>query len=244
SSKDSGDEEDIVTIALTNEEPSLPRPPMFLMAKGNTKVCEVDSDSDSDSEEELDPYEFTNRINEYTSVIKREKGNVKIFESTHAKLQLAHSDLLGKYNDLLKKHNESIVLAKQVEESHKKLKQEHRELAHKYQELEFAYEAIDPSLENFVNETIEQVNAFTSCDDLLINANATNIVPELAPFREKELMDQVASLKSSVEKLSRGEYIHKEILFNNARDYGKRGLGSFPEPNIATTPSPEIKTNF
>ena len=44
-------------------------------------------------------------------------------------------------------------------------------------------------------------------------------------------MDQVASLKSSVEKLSRGEYIHKEILFNNARDYGKRGLGSFPEPN-------------
>jgi hypothetical protein len=57
-------------------------------------------------------------------------------------------------------------------------------------------------------------------------------------------MDQVARLKSSVEKLSRGEYIHKEILFNNARDYGKRGLGSFPEPNMATTPSPEIKTSF
>src|SRR6185312_1416190 len=50
---------------------------------------------------------------------------------------------------------------------------------------------------------------------------------------EKELMDQVASLKSSVEKLSRGEYIHKEILFNNARDYSKRGLGSFPELNQA-----------
>ena len=54
----------------------------------------------------------------------------------------------------------------------------------------------------------------------------------------------MASFKSSVEKLSRGEYIHKEILFNNARDYGKRGLGSFPEPNIATTPSPEIKISF
>ena len=111
-------------------------------------------------------------------------------------------------------------------------------MAHKYQELEFAYEAIDPSLENSVNETIEKVNASTSCDDVLINANATNIVPKLVPSREKELMDQVASLKSSVEKLSRGEYINKEILFNNARDYGKRGLGSFPEPNIATTPSP------
>ena len=125
--------------------------------------------------------------------------------------------MLGKYNDLLKKHNESLVLAKQVEESHKKLKQEHRELAHKYQELEFAYEAIDPSLENFAHETIEKVNASTSCDDLLINANATNALPKLAPSREKELMDQVASLKSSVEKLSRGEYIHKEILFNQGR---------------------------
>ena len=60
-------------------------------------------------------------------------------------------------------------------------------MAHKYQELEFAYEAIDPSLENFINETIEKVNASTSCDDLLINANATNIVPELAPSREKAI---------------------------------------------------------
>ena len=67
SSEDSSDEEDIVTIALTNEEPSLHPPPMCLMAKCNTKVFEEDSDSDSD--DELDPYEFTNLINEYTSVI-------------------------------------------------------------------------------------------------------------------------------------------------------------------------------
>ena len=96
----------------------------------------------------------------------------------------------------------------------------HRELAHKYQEHEFAYEAIDPSLENSFNKNIEKVNASTSCDDLLIDASATNVVPELAPSREKELMDQVASLKSSVEKLSRGEYIHKEILFNNCCENG------------------------
>ena len=38
SSEDSSDEEDIVTIALTNEEPSLPPPPMCPMEKGNTKV--------------------------------------------------------------------------------------------------------------------------------------------------------------------------------------------------------------
>ena len=78
---------------------------------GNSKVCE----SEDDSDDELDPNEFANLINEYTSVIKREKGKVKVLESTHAKLELAHSDLLGKYNDLLKKHNESLVLAKQVE---------------------------------------------------------------------------------------------------------------------------------
>ena len=108
----SDEEEDIVTIALTNEESSLPPPPMCLMAKGKTKVCKEDSDSDNDSDEELDPYEFTNLINEYTSVIKRENDKVKILESTHAKFELVHSDLLGKYNDLIKKHNESIVLAK------------------------------------------------------------------------------------------------------------------------------------
>ena len=75
-------------------------------------------------------------------------------------------------------------------------------MAHKYQELEFAYEAIDSSLENSTNKNLVKVDASTSCDDLLINENATNALPELAPSREKELMDQVASLKSSVEKLS------------------------------------------
>jgi len=146
----SSKEEDIITIALTHEESPLPHPPICLMAKGNTKVCEEDNNSD----DELDPNEFANLINEYTSLIKREKGKVKVLESTHAKLELAHSDMLVKYNDLLEKHNESLVLAKQVEESHKKLKQEHRKLAHKYQEFEFAYEAIDPSLENSIYENV------------------------------------------------------------------------------------------
>ena len=83
SSEESSDEEDIVTIALTNEEPSLPPPAMCLMAKGNSKVC----DSEDDSDDELDPNEFANLINEYTSVIKRKKGKVKILESTHAKVR-------------------------------------------------------------------------------------------------------------------------------------------------------------
>ena len=119
SSEESSDEEDIVTIALTNEEPPLPPPPMCLMAKGNTKVCEVDSEDDSD--EELHPYEFPNLINEYTSVIKREKGEVKILESTHAKLELAHSDFLGKYNDLLKSTMSQLYLLSKLKRATKSL---------------------------------------------------------------------------------------------------------------------------
>ena len=84
SSEDSSDEEDIFTIVLTNEEPSLPPPLMCLMAKGNSKVCE----SKDDSDDELDSYEFTNLINEYTSVIKREKGKVKILESMFVGLKI------------------------------------------------------------------------------------------------------------------------------------------------------------
>jgi hypothetical protein len=47
--------------------------------------------------------------------------------------------------------------------------------------------------------------------------------------REKELMEQVESLESSMKKLTRREHKHKEILFHHARDYDKKGLGSFPE---------------
>ena len=45
-------------------------------------------------------------------------------------------------------------------------------------------------------------------------------------------------------KLSRGQYLHQEMLFHHTRGFGKRGLGSFPEPNEAATPSPEIKKCF
>jgi hypothetical protein len=57
-------------------------------------------------------------------------------------------------------------------------------------------------------------------------------------------MEQVESLESSMKKLTRGEYKHKEMLFHHARDYDKRGLGSFPETNRSTIPSLEIKPSF
>jgi hypothetical protein len=63
-------------------------------------------------------------------------------------------------------------------------------------------------------------------------------------IREIELMEQVESLGSSMKKLTRGEYKHKKMLFYHVRDYGKRGLGSFPETNKGTIPSSEIKPSF
>jgi hypothetical protein len=96
SSEDSGDEDDIAGVALTDFESPLPPPPMCLMAKCNSKV------SDGESDNKLDPNEFSNLIHEYTCIIKRKKGKVKKLESAHASLELSHNDLLAKYNALLK----------------------------------------------------------------------------------------------------------------------------------------------
>jgi hypothetical protein len=62
--------------------------------------------------------------------------------------------------------------------------------------------------------------------------------------REKELKEQVESLKSSMKKLTRGEHKYKEILFHHACDYGKKGLESFPEVNKSKIHSPEIGSSF
>jgi hypothetical protein len=53
-----------------------------------------------------------------------------------------------------------------------------------------------------------------------------------------ELMEQVETLESSMKKLTRGE--HKEMLFHHARDYGKKGHGSFPEVSKSKIHSPEV----
>jgi hypothetical protein len=63
-------------------------------------------------------------------------------------------------------------------------------------------------------------------------------------IREMELMDQVESLKSSMKKLTRGEHKHKEILFHQACDYGKKGLGSFPEVSKSKIHYPEVGPSF
>jgi hypothetical protein len=63
-------------------------------------------------------------------------------------------------------------------------------------------------------------------------------------IREMKLMEQVESLESSMKKLTRGEHKHKEMLFHHARDYGKKGLGSFPEVSKSKIHFPEVGPNF
>jgi hypothetical protein len=57
-------------------------------------------------------------------------------------------------------------------------------------------------------------------------------------------MEQVETLESSMNKLTRGDHKHKKMLFHHARDYGKRGLASFPETNKSIISSSEIKSSF
>jgi hypothetical protein len=284
----SSEDEDIVGVAITNHEIPRPPPPMCLMAKGNSKVCDGES---NESDDELDPNKFSNLIHEYTCIIKREKGKVKKLESAHASLESSHNDLLAKYSVLLKEHDESLILSKQVSDQYDKLKFEHVDLRQKYNYLKLAYEALEDNFEQaskIESTKIAKVDASTSCDDLpnelvytTIEKSATNPSIENASCstkgkkewtqlerlkrehkslnqlynfhqeqivkletREKELMKQVESLESSMKKLTRGEHKHKEILFHHARDYGKKGLGSFQEVSKSKIHSPEVGSSF
>jgi hypothetical protein len=58
----------------------------------------------------------------------------------------------------------------------------------------------------------------------------------------KALEEEVGSLRSCVKTLAKGEELHKEILYYNARDYGTKGLGAFPNPIKETPKSKELSS--
>jgi hypothetical protein len=138
------------------------------------------------------------------------------------------------------------------------------DLRQKYNYLELAYEALEDNLEQIskIESTkIVKIYASTSCDDLpyervytIIEKSATNPSIENASCSTKgkkewthiemELIKEVESLKSSMTKLTRGEHKHKEMFFHHVRDFGKRGLVSYPVANKGKTKFPEIKTSF
>jgi hypothetical protein len=106
----------------------------------------------------------------------------------------------------------------------------------KYQELEIASEDIGSSGHANARE-VTKINASTSCDNLIekpkVLLNVENIASSSKTNhdRVKALEDEVRNLRSCVKTLAKGEELHKEILYYNARDYGTKGLGASPIPS-------------
>jgi hypothetical protein len=156
------------------------------MAK-HSKVSDSDS-SGSSSDDDLSPLALKDLLDEYTSMIKKQKSKLKALDETHEKLKLSydellvkhhdlskehdalvlsnkslrddHNKLLDKHNELIVKHDDITVFNKSLESSHMKLKKEHVLLEMKYQELELASEDIDSSGDANARE-VTKVNAST-----------------------------------------------------------------------------------
>ena len=140
-----------------------------------------------------------------------------------------HDELLVKHNELVEKHDEVVVLNKSLESCNKKIKLDYASLNSKYQELEFAFDATDHELEMMKTKNIKD-NASTSCENLMeaFKSLTHHDVPSSSKTnrdREKELEEELQSLTKFMYNVTRGEYLHKEILFDNARHFGTKGLG-------------------
>jgi hypothetical protein len=86
SSESSESEEDnnkkIAGIAIMDDEPPLPPPPMCFMAK-HSKVSDSDNSGSSSSDDELSPIALKDLLDEYTSMIKKQKSKLKALDETH-----------------------------------------------------------------------------------------------------------------------------------------------------------------
>jgi hypothetical protein len=124
SSESSESEEDrnkkIAGIAIMDdEEPPLPPPPMCFMAK-HSNVSDSDS-SGSSSDDDLPPLALKDLLDEYISMIKKQKSNLKALDETHEKLKLSYDELLVKHNDHSKEHDALVVSNKSPRDDHKNL---------------------------------------------------------------------------------------------------------------------------
>ena len=119
----------------------------------------------------------------------------------------------------------------------------------KYQELDLAFDALDEELKETQKEVIK-VNISIYCDDLVGLTHPT-ICHHTSPScsktnhdREKELEEELQNIAKCVFNVTRGEYLHKKILFYNTRHFGTNGLGSFPKPPKNCPKSPKLKACF
>ena len=273
SEDESSEDDDIVGVAITNHETPLPPPPMCLMAKGNSKVSDGESD-ESDDELDPNEFsnlihEYTCIIKREKSKVKKLESAHASLESSHNDLLAKYNALLKEHDESLVLSKQVSDQYDKLKIEHVDLRQKYNFLELAYEALEDNLEQaskIEPT-------KIVKVNASTSCDDLpnelvytIFEKSATNPSLEYAScstkgkekwthlesqekivkleIREMELLKQVESLESSMKKLTRGEHKHKEMLFHHARDYGKKGLGSFPEVSKSEIHSPEVGPSF
>ena len=134
------------------------------------------------------------------------------------------------------------MINKSLEESSKKLKLDYANLNSKYQELEFAFDAIDDELEILKTKNINASSCETHVESSKSFTNHDAPSSSKTNFdREKELEEELQNLIKCMFNVTRGEYLHKKILFNNASHFGTKGLGSFPKPPENVPRSPELK---
>jgi predicted RNase H-like nuclease (RuvC/YqgF family) len=86
------------------------------------------SDRDSSDDDDLSPLALTGLLDEYTSMIKKQKSKLKALDETHEKLKLSYDELLVKHNDLSKGHDALVVSNKSLRDDHNKLLDKHNEL--------------------------------------------------------------------------------------------------------------------
>jgi hypothetical protein len=100
--------------------------------------------------------------------------------------------------------------------------------------------ATNPSLENAFCSTKDK-KEWTHLERL---EREHKSLIRLYHIREEQIVVLEIREMTLMKKLTRGGYKHNEMLFHHAPNYGKRGLGSFPEINKCTIPSSEIKSSF
>jgi hypothetical protein len=78
------------------------------------------------------PLALKGLLDEYTSMIKKQKSKLKALDETHEKLKVSYDELFVKHNDLSKEHDALVVSNKSLRDDHNKLLDKHNELIVKH----------------------------------------------------------------------------------------------------------------
>ena len=92
-------------------------------------------------------------------------------------------------------HSKNIGTSREREDKYQKLVHESKEIALKIKKLEHSLENIDPSVAHSTTKIVVKVNVSTSCEDLLPNPLVTNLASKFSQDREKELDEEIESLR-------------------------------------------------